>query len=97
MNQSDTVDSAPITEAIAAFATGSLDAGRSEAALHMTRISLFDWLAVSIAGQDEPVSRIVRDYVAAEGGVAEATVVGTKRKLPGAGSRNGQWNDQSRT
>jgi len=48
----------------------------------MTRISLFDWLAVSIAGQDEPVSRIVRDYVATEGGVAEATVVGTAQKLP---------------
>ena len=82
MSKSDTLNSAPITEAITAFATGSLDEGRSEAALRMTRISLFDWLAVSIAGQDEPVSRIVRDYVATEGGVAEATVVGTAQKLP---------------
>lgn len=82
MSKSDTLNSAPITEAITSFATGSLDEGRSELALRMTRISLFDWLAVSIAGQDEPVSRIVRDYVSAEGGVAEATVVGTAQKLP---------------
>lgn len=82
MNTSDTLNSALITKAITAFATGSLDENRLKTALHMTRISLFDWLAVSIAGQDEPVSRIVRDYVVAEGGVAEATVVGTAQKLP---------------
>lgn len=82
MSKSDSLNSATITEGINAFATGSLDRRRSEAVLRMTRISLFDWLSVAIAGRDEAVSRIVRDYVVAEGGVAESTVVGTKRKLP---------------
>ena len=82
MSKHDSLNSAPITEAITAFATSSLDEGRAEAALHMTRISLFDWLAVSIAGRYEPVSRIVRDYVTAEGGVAEASVFGMTQKLP---------------
>jgi len=48
----------------------------------MVRVSLSDWLTVSVAGQDEPVSRIVRDFVAAEGGVGEAAVVGLTHRLP---------------
>ena len=72
ISKPDSLNSAPITEAITAFATSSLDEGQAEAALQMTRISLFDWLAVSIAGQYKPVSRLVRDYVSAEGGVAQA-------------------------
>ena len=82
MSKPDSMNSLPITDAITAFATGSLEEGLFENALHMTRISLFDWLAVSIAGQYEPVSRIVRDYISAEGGIAEASVVGTTQKLP---------------
>lgn len=46
----------------------------------MKSISLFDWLAVAIAGQDEPVSRIVKHYVMVEGGIAESTVAGTTKK-----------------
>ena len=86
MRKSDSLNSAPITEGLTAFATGSLDRHRSEAALRMTRISLFDWLSVAIAGRDEAVSKIVREYVLAEGGVAESTVAGTKRKLPARGA-----------
>lgn len=46
------------------------------------RLSLFDWMVVARAGAQEPVSRIVRDLVEAEGGRPLATLVGTDRKAP---------------
>jgi 2-methylcitrate dehydratase PrpD len=48
----------------------------------MAELSLFDWMAVSLAGADQPLAHIIRDFVAAEGGVAKATVTGSKLRLP---------------
>ena len=42
----------------------------------IARFSLFDWLVVARAGSDEPLSRIVRDFVRDEGGKPVATIVG---------------------
>lgn len=49
------------------------------AALQMMRLSLFDWAACGIAGRNEPVARLVRDMVLAEGGQGHATLLGGVR------------------
>ena len=54
----------------------------SESARAMARMSLFDWLTVSRAGSDQPLARIIRDLVAAEGGQPAATVVGLAPRVP---------------
>jgi 2-methylcitrate dehydratase PrpD len=48
----------------------------------LARCWLFDWIVVARAGADQPVSRIIRDFVTDEGGRPAATVVGAARKLP---------------
>ena len=45
-------------------------------------LSLFDWMVVSLAGADQPLASIIRDFVVAEGGVATAAVTGCKHRLP---------------
>ncbi len=42
----------------------------------LARLSLFDWMVVSHAGVDEPVSRILREFIQAEGGAPVATLIG---------------------
>ncbi|MBV8243400.1 MAG: MmgE/PrpD family protein, partial [Hyphomicrobiales bacterium] len=54
----------------------------SEGARAMARMSLFDWLTVSRAGSDQPLARIMRDFVAAEGGEPAATVAGLAQRVP---------------
>lgn len=71
-----------ISERLVDFAIGTPGQSLPESALHILRLSLLDWIAVSIAGQDEPVSGLVRELVAGEGGTPEATVVGLDRKVP---------------
>lgn len=51
-------------------------------ALQIAAISIHDWLAVTLAAIDEPVSRTVRAYVASEGGSPAATVIGLDQPLP---------------
>ncbi|MEM9765523.1 MAG: MmgE/PrpD family protein, partial [Pseudomonadota bacterium] len=46
------------------------------------RHSLHDWVAVAIAGVEEPVARIVRQEAQPEGGRAEAGIVGSATRLP---------------
>jgi 2-methylcitrate dehydratase PrpD len=45
-------------------------------------LSLLDWASVGHAGRGEPVSRIVRDLVAGEGGSEQAGVFGLAGKVP---------------
>jgi len=40
------------------------------------RFSLFDWAVVARAGRDEPVGRILRDYILSDGGAPVATLFG---------------------
>ncbi|WP_371224174.1 MmgE/PrpD family protein [Roseovarius sp. 2305UL8-3] len=51
----------------------------SENALAIMRLSLVDWLAVGVAGQGEPVARITREMVQAEGGAQLVTMFGGGR------------------
>lgn len=46
------------------------------------RHCLLDWLGVTLAGSTEPLSRIVREEAEGEGGVAEATILGSPARLP---------------
>jgi 2-methylcitrate dehydratase PrpD len=52
----------------------------------LARCSLFDWIVVARAGANQPVSRIIRDFVTDEGGCSAATVVGGTRKFPARGA-----------
>jgi len=69
-----------MTATMAGFAAETTAA--PETALAIMRLSLLDWLAVALAGRDEPVSRIVRDMAASEAGAAEAGVIGLEARLP---------------
>ena len=75
------MSAAPLTDAIIAFAAMP-GAAIPDSARHIMRLSLLDWCAVAIAGQDEPVARIVREMIADEGGRAEATILGSAQKAP---------------
>ena len=48
----------------------------------IAELSLFDWMVVSLAGADQQLASIIRDFVVAEGGVATAAVTGCKHRLP---------------
>ena len=48
----------------------------------MAQLSLFDWMVVSLAGADQPLAHIIRDFVLAEGGVPIAAITGGKVRLP---------------
>ena len=47
-----------------------------DSARQIARFSLFDWMVVGCAGRDQPVARIIREYVAAEGGNGVASLIG---------------------
>lgn len=71
-----------ISGPIAAFATGTPWAAMPATARHIVRLSLLDWFAVAAAGREEPVSRIVREMAAHDGGTPEASVIGLAGRLP---------------
>lgn len=71
-----------ITAALAAFVSDTSANAISADARHVTRLSLLDWLAVGIAGRDEPVARICRDMVLDEGGAAQASLFGSSTRVP---------------
>lgn len=58
--------------AIAALPASAITA----AARQTARFSLFDWMVVARAGRDQPLARIIRGYVAEEGGKGVAALVG---------------------
>ena len=65
---------ADLTSSLAAFAAGPISTTLQTRIV--TSLSALDWLAVGRAGADEPVSRIIRDVVMAEGGAAQAKLFG---------------------
>jgi 2-methylcitrate dehydratase PrpD len=71
---------------LAAMPSGDIPAS----ARSMSRFSLFDWLVCGRAGVAEPLAVILRDYVAAEGGLPAASVFGgTKAPARAAALVNG--------
>ena len=59
-----------------------LDCERGSAALDVARLSVYDCLAVAIAGAGEPVSVAVRELVSGEGGTAQASAIGLPARIP---------------
>ncbi len=53
-----------------------------EDARHVMRLSLVDWVAVAVAGRNEPVAKILQRVGLSEGGTPEAFVIGCSRRLP---------------
>lgn len=49
-------------------------------AIEIISMSLFDWLVVGLAGQNEPVSRKLYNYACDAGGTPEASLFGTDQK-----------------
>jgi 2-methylcitrate dehydratase PrpD len=63
---------------IAAVPSASISASAREKA----RLSLYDWFTVMRAGENEPVAKIVRGFVADEGGKEAASVAGLDKMVP---------------
>jgi len=63
---------------IAAIPSDSIPAS----ARAMGRLSLYDWFTVTRAGENEPVAKIVRGFVADEGGKEAASVAGLDKMVP---------------
>ncbi len=86
MNKIETLapdtETLPVTQIIANFAVAPVDRAAAAEAAEVARLSLLDWIAVAVAGQDEPVAKIVRDLVAGDGGTSEASVIGHSENLP---------------
>ena len=53
-----------------------------KSALNIFRLSLLDWAAVSLAGKNEPVAKLVRSYCIEESGNPEAFIFGSNERLP---------------
>ena len=51
----------------------------SATALQVMRLSVLDWIACGWTGRDEPVAKLTRTMVLAEGGVAQASLFGGGR------------------
>jgi 2-methylcitrate dehydratase PrpD len=75
-------DQASISADIAQFAAAATADELPDSARQIMRLSLLDWASVAIAGRNEPVSRTVRAMVENEAGKPEATVIGSKVRLP---------------
>lgn len=71
-----------ITSQLADFAAQTQSHDIPAPASRMMQLSLLDWAAVGIAGRDEPVSRLTRDMVLAEGGVPQASLIGHATRVP---------------
>ncbi|MEX0310115.1 MAG: MmgE/PrpD family protein [Tateyamaria sp.] len=67
-------------EQIAGFAAGSVTP--SAAASQVALLSALDWIAVGLAGAQEPVSGLVRDMVLEERGVPQASLFGCDTQVP---------------
>lgn len=76
------VDCANLTGPLARFIAETPGSEIPDATRDVLQMSLLDWMAVSLAGMDEPVARIIRGMVVAEGGAPQAHVTGHNRKLP---------------
>ena len=71
-----------ISEKIARFVVQTASPEIPSSARDIARLSLLDWFAVSIAGAQEPVSKIVRELIVAEGGTGNSSVFGIEGKFP---------------
>ncbi len=70
-----------ISKDIVKFAIETQAGDLPNSARDVMKLSLLDWVAVAIAGKDEPVSKIVRDMVAQDSKAGPSQVVGLEQSL----------------
>lgn len=71
-----------LTRTLARFVAETSSEQIPQTVRDVLRLSLLDWMAVGIAGAQEPVSRICRDMVLSEAGAPQAGLFGSRDKLP---------------
>ena len=49
---------------------------------NIIKLSIADWISVLIAGNNEPVSKIIKNLIKQENGNAESTIIGLEKKFP---------------
>jgi len=70
-----------ITRALADHAMALTFDALPEDVVEVAKHCLLDWIGVTLAGLKEPLTRILIDQVAADGGAAQASLVGDGRKV----------------
>ena len=48
---------------------------------NIIKLSIADWISVLIAGNNEPVSKIIKNLIKQENGNAESTVIGLEKRF----------------
>lgn len=71
-----------ISNLIVQFVTDTQSADLPANALQVLRLSLVDWIAVVIAGIDEPVAKITRALVERDGGAEDSYGIGLSHRVP---------------
>ncbi|HXF55591.1 MAG TPA: MmgE/PrpD family protein [Hyphomicrobiaceae bacterium] len=72
------------TLALSEYIAGAVDRELPEEVAAKTRLHILDTLAAVLSGSQLKAGRLAAPYVAAIGGVAEATVIGTRHMVPAA-------------
>ena len=80
--KSDNFKTRSVSSSLVRFALDFEPEFASDELKEVAQLSLFDWFVVSIAGQSEPVSHIVRNQIKSEGGNEDCSVIGTTQRFP---------------
>ena len=80
--KSDNFKTKSVSSSLVRFAIDFEPEFASDELKEVAQLSLFDWFVVSIAGQSEPVSHIVRNQIKSEGGNEDCSVIGTTQRFP---------------
>lgn len=70
-----------ITRTLADFTMGLKYEDLSDDAIEAAKHCLLDWIGVTVAGLEEPLTHMLIEQAEADGGAAQATVVGDGRKV----------------
>ena len=82
MKPDSKADKVSISDQIVQFVCEFEGTAIPDDARHVMRLSLVDWVAVAVAGRNEPVARILQKIGTDDGGTPEAFVVGCSHRLP---------------
>ena len=82
----DQFETKSLSSSLVKFSVDYNPAPTSNELSQSAKLSLFDWFVVSIAGQGEPVSQIVRGLIETEHGAKNCSVFGGKHRYPARAS-----------
>jgi 2-methylcitrate dehydratase PrpD len=82
LKKSNNFDTKSVSSSLVKFAVDFEPEFAPSEVKQIAQLSLFDWFIVSIAGQMEPVSQIVRNQIKSEGGNEDCSVIGTTQRFP---------------